>query len=110
MARLAQIALVAILVIGTSGLGRGTVVLADDGCCEGGEESSPDGSDESSDAGCPLPCSDCVCAAYLAPAITVPAQVLIVSAPAALPAAVSPDVYPEVRFLPGVFRPPRHAA
>ena len=115
MARLAQLVLVAALVMSTSGLGRATVVLATDGCCapdEGADcADDPAGEpDRESGPGCPLPCSDCMCAGYLAPAIIVQTAMILVSTPAASSRVELPSVHPQVRFLPGVFRPPRLAA
>jgi hypothetical protein len=114
-AGLAHLALVVALVMSTSGLGRATVLLAADGCCapdEGADcADESDGEPErSSDQGCPLPCSDCVCAGYVAPAIVVQMPVTLVSSPGTSPQVDLPSVRPQVRFLPGVFRPPRLAA
>ena len=114
IARLSQLALVVALVFATSGLARAAAVIAADDCCEGCEHSDcPEkSSDEGSEGpeGCPLPCSECVCAAYIAPAIVAAAPVFVASSAGPALQPLAPDVHPEARFLPGVFRPPRSLA
>lgn len=111
MARLSQLALVVALVFATSGLARAAAVIAADDCCEGCEHSDcPEESSDEGSEGCPLPCSECVCAAYIAPAIVAAAQVVVASAAGPALQPLAPDVHPEARFLPGVFRPPRSRA
>lgn len=109
--RLAHIAIVCALVIATSGLSRAAVLMADKGCCADCDHvACPDGGEDDATEGCPLPCSDCVCAAYVAPAIITQHVVVTASVPEQVVPAAEPDLQPETRFLPGVFRPPRPSA
>jgi hypothetical protein len=110
--RLAHVVIIYALVITTSGVARGAVVAADEGCCAPCDHAAcpEDGTEDSSTEGCPLPCSDCVCAAHVAPAIITQHVTVAANAPEQVIAAAGPDLPPETRFLPGVFRPPRRAA
>jgi len=108
-ARFAQAVLVVALFFATSGLARAVSVLAADGCCDGCDE--PDCPDDViPDGGCPLPCSHCVCAAHISPVMPCEPSIAVGSSPAPAVQAVAPDVHPQNRLLPGVFRPPRPLA
>jgi hypothetical protein len=102
--RSALVAISVALVLAMSGLARAAIALGGD-CCEDCEES--DCPDEESGSGCPLPCSDCVCAVHVAPVVAAHASIEMSVSGEPARAADAPDVHPEVRFLPGVFRPPR---
>jgi hypothetical protein len=106
--RLAQIALAFALLVAMGGLTGPTGVLGQDGCCDDCEQPScPDGA---SDCGAPVPCSRCACPGCIAPAIVAQGPIPIANVSEVAMQATAPDVHPEARFLPGVFRPPRHAA
>jgi hypothetical protein len=102
--RFALVAISVALVLALSGLARAAVVLQGD-CCEDCDES--DCPDEESDSGCPLPCSDCVCAVHVAPIALAHVSIELGTSGQPAPAVSAAEVHPEVRFLPGVFRPPR---